>query len=129
MRNQVMEEQRDGERKERSWWTAVGLFTSRISLFSRCLAAHRGKGRERRAGVKEREQPKDVSDSTFGSVCQVGLIIVCFMTCTFKVLRGRQPGASSRNALSQDNTGNNLRPRVTLNDPLKSPQKVKKKKS
>lgn len=101
-----MKEERDGEGKERSWWTAVGLFTSKISLFSRCLAAHRGKGRERRAGAKERAQQKDVSDSAFGSGCQVGLIMVYFMTCTFKVLRGRQPGVSGRNALSQDNTGN-----------------------
>lgn len=47
---------RVGEGKERSWWTAAGLFTLSISLFSRCLAAHTGKGRERRArgeGVTE----------------------------------------------------------------------------
>ncbi len=46
-RKQVMKEERDGEGNKRSWCTAVGLFTSRISLFSRCVAAHRGKGRER----------------------------------------------------------------------------------
>lgn len=42
-----MKEESDGEGNKRSWCTAVGLFTSRISLFSRCVAAHRGKGRER----------------------------------------------------------------------------------
>lgn len=55
-----MKEERDGEGKERGWWTAVGLFTWRISLFSRCLAAHTGKGRERerRAEAKERESDR-----------------------------------------------------------------------
>lgn len=43
----------DGEGKDRSWWTAVGLFTPRICLFSRCLAAHRGKWGE---GEKERQR-------------------------------------------------------------------------
>lgn len=47
-----MKEKRDGEGKRRSWWTAVGLFTLRKSLFSRCLAAHTGKG-ERVKGRSE----------------------------------------------------------------------------
>lgn len=54
MRNQVKEE-KDGEGKDRSWWTDVGLFTSRISLFSRCLAAHRGKGRKGEGQGRRRE--------------------------------------------------------------------------
>lgn len=49
---------------------------------------------------------KDVSDWRFGGVCQVGLIMVCFMTCTFKGLHGQQPAVSGRNALSWDKTGN-----------------------
>lgn len=119
-----MKEERDGEEKDRSWWTAVGLFTSRISLLSRCLAAHRGKGRER-----DRERgagAKDVSDWRFGGGCQVGLIMVYFMTCTFKVLRGQQPGISGRNALSQNNTGNTrLTVRTISTDPDESPRGVK----
>lgn len=92
-----MKEEKDGEGKDGSWWTAVGLFTSRITCFSRCLAAHRGKGTQR-----ERERrAKDVSDWRLGGGCQVGLIVACFMTCKFNVLRGQQPGIGAGNALSR----------------------------
>lgn len=47
------EEESSDDGKERSWWTAVGLFTLSVLLFSRCSAACTGKGRERRAGAGE----------------------------------------------------------------------------
>lgn len=82
--NQAMKEETDGSRRERSWLTAVAVFTSSTSLFSRCLVVHRGKG--------ERAQQKDVSECSSGTFCQAELITVYFITRTFKELRGRQSG-------------------------------------
>lgn len=85
----------------RSWWTAVGLFTWNITLLQMFSRTHRKREREkgRRTGAKERQ--RDVSDWSFSGLCQVGLIMVCFTTSTFKALCGWQP-FSGGNALSQD---------------------------
>lgn len=98
-----------------------------IALLQMCSSTQRKRERERRAGAKE--QQKDVSDRRFGGGCQVGLIMVYFMTRTFKALRGRRPGDSGRNALSRDNTGNKHKAQqrgITSTDPDKSPREAKK---
>lgn len=87
---------------DRCW----SVYFEDIALLQMFSSTQRKREKGRRAGAKEREPQKDVSDWRFGGGCQVGLIMVYFMTCTFKVLRGWQPGVSGRNALSRDNTGN-----------------------
>lgn len=63
--------------KDRSWWTAVGLFTTRMLLFSRCLAADGGNRREREreegTGTKEKERDRAKKGwewRFFGGGCQ-----------------------------------------------------------
>lgn len=59
------------------WWTAVGLFVLRISLSSRCLLAHRGKGIEG-AKTNEREQQQTMDDSRFED--SVYLVVLAKLT-------------------------------------------------
>lgn len=102
-KEETSDEERDGEGEGRSWWTAVGLFTSRISLFSRCLAAHQGKRTERGRGDGEREQ-KDVSDWRFVVVARLDSSCV-FYDLHIQSAAWSAAGVGGRNALSQGEMG------------------------